>query len=177
MFHRARTKGHNVRAPWEHVTWEDNPVRRRSLGVLETLSLLDEGALPAIAIDPGQRVVRAVNGALTDELALDPGEIEDEVVHAIVDQQDHGLVDAILDALAHGANLGPTRVALRLPHMREPRMSVWSRIPGVHEAIGSTLVLLCRPLGYLPARGAALVDPDPASGYGRIPPFRWRRRR
>lgn len=142
------------------------------LGVSETLALLDEGSLPAIAIDPRERVVRAVNGTLAGALGVDASELEDDLVHAIVDREHHDLVDAILDALAEGANLGPTRVALNGPGLGKPRKSLWARVPGVHDVLGSTLVLLCQPYGAGVDRD--LLDaqnPELYPGFGRIPPF------
>lgn len=143
-----------------------------SLGVSEALALLDEGALPAIAIDPRERVVRAVNGTLAGALGMEASQIEDEAVHAIVHEEHHDLVDAILVAIAEGANLGPTRVTLRPPRSEGPSPSLWSRVPGINEALGSTLVLLCQPY---PAGGVPTDDehqraPETHPGYGRIPP-------
>lgn len=138
--------------------------------ISETLALLDEGSLPAIALDPRDRVVLAVNGTLADALGVDASELEDEAVHAIVDEKHHGLVDAILDALAEGANLGPTPVALRGPHREQPRASLWARVPGVHEIAGSSLVLLCRPFPEAEGEGRDPLNPEGYPGFGRIPP-------
>lgn len=156
-----------------------------AVGVAEALAILDEGALPAIAIDPRERVVRAVNGTLAERLDLEPGELDDETVQAIVAEEHHILVETILDALAAGANLGPTRVRLRPPRAESPRASIWARLPGAHEILGSTLVLLCHPYrleaeapGHETGDAGGPEDPkdvDEAEahpGYGRIPPFR-----
>lgn len=136
---------------------------------------MDEGSLAAIAVDPRERVVRAVNGTLADALGVAVGDLEDEVVHAIVDEEHHGLVDAILDALAAGANLGPTRVALRPPAAEEATASVWARLPGVHELVGASVILLCQPYQTPTVQtGDAPARPQDHPGFGRIPP--WPRR-
>lgn len=142
-----------------------------TFGIQDALDLLDAGRLPAIAIDPRQRVVRAVNATFADQLEIDPDDVEDEAVHTIVHQAHHDLVDAILSSIAQGVQLGPIRVALRLPEDEDPRGSLWARITGAHDTLGSTVIMLCKPF----AEHAEIRLPDPENpdnhpGFGRIPP-------
>ncbi len=130
----------------------------------ETLSLLDEGSLPALVVDPRQGRVQAANRALIEALKLEGETIEGSPLRALVHPEDHDLVDAMLEALQEGANLAPTRVLLQHPSMGGARASLWARVPSPDEALRGAIVLLCRPFEQDP------LNPWNHRGFGRIPP-------
>lgn len=139
--------------------------------VHRTLALLDEGGLPALALDTRERVVRSLNGSLERALSVDADEVEDEVVHAIVAEVHHDLVEAVLDAIDSGVNVGPMLISVHAPGADEARPSIWSRTPGIPEGLEATVVMLCQPAQDPDAEGSIdPFNPEGHPGLGRIPP-------
>lgn len=145
-------------------------------GAGDALALLDQATLAALTIDPTDGTIRAANETLGDALDIDPRRLKEKHVHEIVAEEHHTLADTILEALAHGAPMGPTYITLHPPTQPIPRGSIWAHLPAHHDKTGDQLVLLCQPFPvalHVPLRDPE--DPEQHPGFGRIPPApRWR---
>lgn len=144
---------------------------RAGTGVGDALALLDQATLAALTIDPTDGIIRAANETLGDALDIDPRRLKEKHVHEIVAEEHYTLADTILEALAHGAPMGPKRITLHPPTQPVPRGSIWAHLPAHYDQ----LVLLCQPCPvalHVPLRDPE--DPEQHLGFGRIPPApRW----
>lgn len=111
------------------------------------LSTAEENNLPALALDPGDRDIRAINDTFEQIFGWSSSELEGVDYREVVPPDDRGTVRSLLSELSSGGFPSTETVRL-LDAGGQARETKWVGVPNLRGEKGKVVAVICRPTSW-----------------------------